>query len=62
MIPQEYFDKVKERFNGDMDKTWQWFKTPNASLGMFTPLDALKLGKEARVKQVINQMIKGYYP
>lgn len=62
MIPHEYFEKVKKYFNGDDAKAWLWFKTRNPSLGMFSPLDALKLGKENRVKHLIDQGIAGILP
>jgi len=62
MIPHEYFEKVKKYFNGDDAKTWAWFKTRNPGLGMFSPLDALKLGKEKRVMQIIDQGLSGYHP
>lgn len=62
MIPHGYFEKVKVYFNGDDAKTWEWFKTTHPSIGMFSPLDALKLGKEKRVMQIIDNLISGHFP
>jgi hypothetical protein len=62
MIPHEYFEKVKKYFNGDDAKTWDWFKTTNPRLGMLSPLNAIKLGKEKRVMQIIDGGLSGYFP
>lgn len=53
MIPQIYFDKVKKYFNGDEQKTWEWFKRTHFKLGMLSPLNALKLGRENKVINII---------
>jgi hypothetical protein len=60
MIPQEYFDIVKKHFNGDSEKTWNWFKCqhPNLGFGVLTPLNAIKLGKEKSVIDFINKHMR----
>jgi hypothetical protein len=65
MIPQAYFDKVKQFFCGDIKKTWLWFTTPNPAMGMLSPLNLIKIGRANRVKQFIDNAIdenKGFYP
>ncbi len=62
MIQQEYFDKMKKYFDGDEKKTWHWFKTGNPSLGMFSPLDMIKLGREKKLMLWIDNNMKGYFP
>lgn len=58
MIPQEYFDKVKKYFNGDEKKTWDWFQQIHPRLGMLSPLNTLKLGRQSKVMQLINNEMK----
>ena len=62
MIPQEYFNKIKKFFDGDEEKAWDWFKKPNSRFGMFAPIDLLRLGKEKRVIQMIDNLINGEWP
>lgn len=65
MIPQIYFDKIKAYFNGDVDKTWVWWKTPNPAFGMSTPINMIRVGRIHRVKQFIDNAIdenKRFYP
>lgn len=54
MIPQEYFNKVKEFFHGDTKKTWDWFKVRHQKLGMLSPINAIKLGRTKKVIQIID--------
>lgn len=58
MIPHEYFTRVKNHFNGDDKKAWDWFQKTNSSLGMFSPINMLKLGKNAEVKVLIEKEMK----
>lgn len=58
MINQQYFDKVKKHFFGDEKKAWDWFKSRHPSFGMFSPIDMLKLGKESKVKNFIDQSLE----
>lgn len=65
MIPQAYFDKIKDFFNGDTAKCWEWWKTPNPAFGMSTPLNMIRIGRQEKVKQFIDNAIdenKRYYP
>lgn len=55
MIPQEYFTKVKNHFNGDDKKTWEWFKTINPNLGMLSPLNMIKLNRSDKLKKYIDR-------
>jgi len=55
MIPQEYFEKVKKHFRNDEKKAWDWFQQINPEFGMLSPLNALKLGRENKVKDFINK-------
>jgi len=55
MIPHEYFTQVKSYFNGDQKKAMDWFQQSNPSLGMFSPLNMLKLGKTNEVKVLIEK-------
>ncbi len=56
-IPQEYFDKVKSFYHGDIVKTWGWFAEPNPCLKFYSPLDAMKNGQGEAVKKHINDAI-----
>lgn len=58
MIPHEYFEKVKKHFNNDDKKAWEWFQSVNMRLGVFTPLNLLKLGKQKKVMDYIDQYMK----
>jgi len=58
MISQEYFNRVKNHFNGDDKKTWEWFKTIHPAFGMLSPLNAIKLGREQKVIQFITKEMR----
>jgi hypothetical protein len=58
MIPQKYFDQVKNHFHGDSDKTWKWFNSQHSNFGVLTPLNAIKLGKEKSVIDFINMHMR----
>jgi hypothetical protein len=63
MIPQSYYDKMLKHFSGDKSKTYAWFSTPNPTLNGFTPLDAIKFGKQKKLIEWIDEAIKkGYQP
>jgi hypothetical protein len=65
MIPQVYFDKVKQFFNGDTAKTWAWFQAINPSLGGVTPLSMIKAGRIEKLKHFIDNALdenKRWYP
>jgi hypothetical protein len=65
MIPQAYFDKIKNYFNGDNKKAWTWWTTPNPALGMVSPLNMLRNGRAHKLKQFIDNAIdkdKRFYP
>lgn len=65
MIPTAYFNKIKAYFNGDEKKAWTWWETPNPAFGMIAPLRMLRIGREAKVKQFIDNAIdenKRFYP
>lgn len=62
MIPQVYFDRVKEYFGGDNERTWLWFKTRNPGLGGVSPLDIIKVGREKKLMQFIDDRFNGNYP
>lgn len=55
MIDQIYYQKVKKHFNGDDKKTWEWFTSLHPRLGMLSPLNAIKLGREKYVMQFIDK-------
>jgi hypothetical protein len=54
MIHQHYFDKIKAFFDGDEVKAWRWWKTPNPAFSMFSPIQMIKKGREAKVKSFID--------
>ena len=58
MISHFYFEKVKSHFNGDVNKTWDWFNNPNSDLGLFSPKNLIELGKENKVKKYIDSGFK----
>lgn len=62
MIPHEYFVKIKNYFNGDIDKTFKWFSTSNPALGYLSPLEMLKSGKEKNLKKFIDNALLGINP
>jgi len=55
MINQIYYQKVKNHFNGDDKKAWDWFKNIHPRFGMLSPLNAIKLGREKSVIQFIDK-------
>ena len=57
MISQIYFDKIKAFFDGDETKAWCWWKTPNVAFSMFTPIQMIKKGREAKVKSFIDNAL-----
>lgn len=57
MIPQVYFDKIRKYFNGDTEKTWLWFRTPNPMLGQESPLNMIKVGREKKVMNFIDNAL-----
>lgn len=61
-VPHEYFEKIKAHFNGDDKKAWEWFKTTNPALGMFSPLDMIKLGRGQKLMKWIDARLQGYFP
>lgn len=62
MIPQAYFNKVKNYFNGDAAKAWLWFRTRNPGLGSVSPLEMIKAGKVVKLQQFIDQQLEGIHP
>jgi hypothetical protein len=60
MIPQEYFDKVKIHFNGDDKKTWDWFQAINPHFGMLSPMNLIKLNRNAKVMDYINKEMNSH--
>jgi len=58
MIPQEYFNKIKNYFNGDTVKTWLWFETKNTYLGGISPLEMIKNGRVEKLKKFIDAKLK----
>lgn len=55
MINQIYYQKVKKHFNGDDKKAWEWFISHHPRLGMLSPLNAIKLGREKKVMEFIDK-------
>lgn len=58
MLPQSYFEKVKKYFHDDDQKTWEWFQTTHYHLGMLSPLNAIKLGRQQKVMNLIDKYMK----
>lgn len=58
MIPQEYFTKVKNHFNGNDEKAWEWFKSQHSQFGMLSPLNMIKLGREKKVADFIDRNMR----
>ena len=58
-LAQTYFDKVLKFFNGDTTKTWTWFKSPNPSLGMVSPLDMVRTGRTIKLGKHIESAFQG---
>jgi hypothetical protein len=58
MIPQEYFNKVKNHFNNDDKKAWNWFETIHPNFGMLSPLNMIKLGRQQKVMQFIDKQMR----
>jgi hypothetical protein len=44
---------VAKFFGGDVDKTTNWFNTPNPSLGDISPKDMIRLGRFERLNKFI---------
>jgi hypothetical protein len=61
-LEQLCFDKMRQYFNGDTERTWMWFKTPNSALGMVSPIDAMRSGRTKQLFKVIDSRLKGYFP
>lgn len=57
MIPLAYFHKMRDYFDGDTKKTWDWFKTPNPILGGVTPIEMIKIGRGEKLKKVIDNAL-----
>ncbi len=65
MIPQSYFEKIRDYFEGDTQKTWTWFATPNPSLGGVSPMDMIKRGRVDKLKKFIDNALdenRRFYP
>lgn len=62
MIPQAYFEKIKNHFNGDTKKAWLWFKTINPALGGITPLEMIKQGRVEKLKKFIDSRLEDHLP
>lgn len=58
MIAHQYFVKVKNHFNGDEKKAWEWFKNLHPNFGMLSPLNMIKLGKEKKVIEFIESKMR----
>ena len=58
MIPQEYFNKVKNHFRGDDTKAWEWFNSQHPQFGMLTPLNMIKLKREQKVITYIDKNMR----
>ncbi len=56
-----YYEKLKEHFNGDELKTWEWFRTSHNMLGGIAPIDMIGRRFEKKVMKVIDNVINGQY-
>lgn len=50
VVPEDIFKLVLDHFNGDRNKTWEWFGTKNPTFAYKSPL---KMLKEKKIKQVL---------
>lgn len=53
MIRGEAFAYVVEYFEGDLDRAYLWFETPNPQLGNVSPNDMIKLGRDEKLLKFI---------
>lgn len=60
-ISHEYFRKMAQYLNST-EKAYRWFETQNPLLGGLSPMDMIKLGRQNKLKLVIDNMVKGIYP
>lgn len=58
MLDQHYFNRVRDYFNGNTRKAWEWFSKPNASFGGISPLSVIKNGGQQKVKHHIDGWMK----
>ena len=56
-IPDSLFAAVKGFFDGDEEKTLQWFKAPNPLLGHIAPDMLLILGRNELLRQFIETQL-----
>lgn len=56
------YNKMLYYFNGDTEKTWNWFKSPNACLGNVSPIDMIRTGRTNKLLKYIESCEKGYFP
>jgi hypothetical protein len=62
IIPHDYLKKMKEYFNGDIQKTYLWFNTKNPSLGQISPLEMIQKGRAKKLMEFIDSRLEGYFP
>lgn len=49
------FAYVVEYFEGDLDRAYLWFDTPNPALGNISPNDMIKLGRTEKLLKFIQE-------
>ncbi|HXK00714.1 MAG TPA: hypothetical protein VNF93_02370 [Buchnera sp. (in: enterobacteria)] len=55
------FEMIKEYFNGNINKTFTWFTTPNSYLGGLSPLNMMKNGRTDKLLKFIKAHKEGYF-
>ena len=61
-LDQSAIDLVIECFNGDVNKTYIWFDTPNPLLGNISPMQMIREGRSDRVHKFILNALAGNKP
>lgn len=62
MVKMKTFQKVLNYFNGDLNKTELWFKTPNPALDDIKPNDMPSMGRHDRLDNFIDNSLDGILP
>lgn len=62
MKSESILKKIKDFFDGDIDKATTWMLTPNPVLGGIKPVDMILLGREDKLLKYIDFQISENEP
>lgn len=57
-MSQAYVNKVRDHFNGDVQKALDWWGKNNPSLDFNSPLNLIRHGQQRKVEKHIDNAIK----